>query len=62
MTHPTTPNYWDFHADKPLTCTSTCHDPHGSHYGPMLRVPYGSDGAGTDYLCLICHTEVGIKY
>jgi predicted CXXCH cytochrome family protein len=62
MTHPTTPNYWDFHADEPLTCTSTCHDPHGSPYGYMLQVPYGSDRAGTDYLCEICHTQVGIKY
>jgi len=62
MAHPTTPDHWDFHAGKPLTCTSTCHDPHGSAYTHMLRVPYGTDGKGTDYLCLLCHTEVGIKY
>lgn len=62
MAHPTTPDHWDFHAGKPLTCTSTCHDPHGSAYTHMMRVAYGTDGKGTDYLCLLCHTEVGIKY
>ena len=62
MAHPTTPDHWDFHAGEPLTCTSTCHDPHGSAYTHMLRVAYGSDGKGTDYLCLLCHTQVGIKY
>lgn len=62
MAHPTTPDHWDFRAGKPLTCTSTCHDPHGSAYSYMLRVGYGSDGKGTDYLCLLCHTQVGIEY
>lgn len=62
MAHPTTPDHWDFHAGEPLTCTSTCHDPHGSAYAHMLRVAYGTDGKGTDYLCLLCHTQVGIKY
>ena len=62
MAHPTTPDHWDFHAGEPLTCTSTCHNPHGSAYTHMLRVAYGSDGKGTDYLCLLCHTQVGIKY
>lgn len=60
--HPTTPNYWDFHAGKPLTCTSTCHNPHGSPNSHMLQVAYLSYGKGSDYICLICHTEVGIGY
>ena len=60
--HPTRPEYWDFNADAPLTCTSTCHEPHGSTHPMMLRVPYGEAGTGEDYICLLCHTEVGIEY
>jgi predicted CXXCH cytochrome family protein len=60
--HPTRPEYWDFHAEEPLTCTSTCHDPHGATHPMMLRVPYGEAGTGEDFICLLCHTEVGIEY
>jgi predicted CXXCH cytochrome family protein len=59
--HPTSGS-WDPVANAPLTCTSTCHNPHGSPYYKMLRVAYGSDGMGADYLCLNCHTKVGISY
>ena len=53
---------WDPVANAPLTCTSTCHNPHGSPYFKTLRVAYNSDGMGSDYLCITCHTEVGISY
>jgi predicted CXXCH cytochrome family protein len=60
--HPTSAASWDFVAGKPLSCTSTCHDPHGTPNYRMLRVEYNSNGKGSDYLCLLCHTEVGISY
>jgi predicted CXXCH cytochrome family protein len=60
--HPASPVYWDPVAGRPLTCTSTCHSPHGSSYTRMLRVAYLSDGAGSDYICLLCHTAVGLDY
>jgi predicted CXXCH cytochrome family protein len=60
--HPIGPGTWDFNAGEAMTCTSTCHDPHGATYRRMLRVAYNTDGAGSDYICLICHTRVGIDY
>ncbi len=60
--HPVGPRYYDYLARGPLTCTSTCHDPHGSSYTRMLRVPYNTGGYGTDYICLLCHTKVGLIY
>lgn len=61
--HPVRPNRWDIAAGKPLTCTSTCHDPHGTRLDRMLRVArYPLDAN-----CLICHRAtpgngVGIDY
>jgi predicted CXXCH cytochrome family protein len=60
--HPADGRYYDYLAHGPLTCTSTCHDPHGSSYHRMLRLPYNVDGYGSDYLCLGCHTKVGLVY
>jgi predicted CXXCH cytochrome family protein len=56
--HPYTPNYYDRVKNAPLTCTSTCHDPHGTSYNYMLRnfwFPF-------DGQCLQCHTDVGKTY
>ena len=56
--HPVTPAYYDPVAKTGLTCSSTCHDPHGTQYGYMLQnFPYPLDGQ-----CLQCHTRVGIDY
>ncbi len=60
--HPTRPVYWDWYAEEPLTCSSTCHNPHGGPNHHMLRVPYGQRGFGTDHVCLLCHEGVGIWY
>lgn len=52
--HPVRPVYWDVHSGKPLTCTTTCHDPHGTTNMFMLRhYNYRMDGN-----CLICHGSV----
>lgn len=49
--HPVRPVYYDVNARKALTCTTSCHDPHGSPYYFMLRhYQYPQDGN-----CLICH-------
>ena len=61
-THPASPAYYDYLADTPLTCTSTCHKPHGTSFKHMLNVPYKQSGYGSDYVCLICHGKVGITY
>ncbi len=61
--HPHRPDlYWDVVAKKPMTCTTTCHNPHGSKYQGMVRIPYGADGKGHDNLCLACHPRVGIDF
>lgn len=61
--HPARPaSYHDEVADAGLTCSSTCHDPHGTPYHRMLQVPYGVDGVGTDFLCLLCHYGVGVEF
>jgi predicted CXXCH cytochrome family protein len=52
--HPVRPWHLDVAAGKPLTCTSTCHNPHGTANNFMLRnwiFPY--DGG-----CLQCHGVV----
>lgn len=52
--HPARPAYYDVNAKKPLTCTTSCHDPHGTVNGAMLRhYRQGMDGN-----CLICHKVV----
>jgi predicted CXXCH cytochrome family protein len=56
--HRASPRFLDIHAHKPLTCTSTCHNPHGSQYLHMTR-SYQPD---VDGLCLQCHKGVGEQF
>jgi predicted CXXCH cytochrome family protein len=57
-THWSTPEFYDQHAGKPLSCTSTCHGPHGTQFQYMMvGFPWYLDG-----LCLQCHPGVGIRY
>jgi len=49
--HPVRPVYYDINAGKGLTCSSTCHDPHGTGNNNMLKY-YNSPLDGN---CLICH-------
>lgn len=52
--HPVRPVWYDSHSTKSLTCTTSCHDPHGSVNAFMLRhYTYPWDGN-----CLICHGAV----
>lgn len=61
--HPHRPDlYWDVVAKKPMTCSTTCHNPHGSKYEHMVGIPYGADGYGHDNLCLACHPRVSIDF
>jgi DmsE family decaheme c-type cytochrome len=55
--HPATPEYFDIVAHKGLTCSSTCHDPHGTRYLRMLNYTWPADG-----ICLACHPRVGIDF
>lgn len=49
--HPVGSAYTDVNTGGPLTCVSTCHAPHGSPNGYMLKqFTYPMDGN-----CLICH-------
>ncbi len=58
QSHRASRRFLDIHAAEPLTCTSTCHNPHGSKYVHMTRnYPAGKDG-----LCLQCHLWVGKKF
>ncbi len=57
-THPYTPDYRDIHARKPLTCTSTCHNPHGTGR-PFMVVGFNCP---VDGQCLQCHYNVGITF
>ncbi|MBN2839967.1 MAG: cytochrome c3 family protein [Coriobacteriia bacterium] len=54
--HPVRPAYYDVNAKKALTCTTTCHAPHGTVQGfqHLLR----NYEAGLDGNCLICHAVV----
>jgi predicted CXXCH cytochrome family protein len=49
--HPVRPVYYDVNAKTDLTCTTTCHGPHGTDHNHMLRY-YDSPLDGN---CLICH-------
>ncbi|MHB1016869.1 MAG: cytochrome c3 family protein [Coriobacteriia bacterium] len=49
--HPVRPVFYDVNARTALTCTTTCHDPHGTGHNFMLR-RYDSPKDGN---CLICH-------
>lgn len=48
--HPVGPPWQDWHNGGLLTCSSTCHNPHGTPYRCLLTA-YG------DGLCLKCHKE-----
>lgn len=52
--HPVRPVYYDDHERKALTCTTTCHNPHGTQFTRMLQ-HYNSPLDGN---CLICHAVV----
>ena len=57
-THPATPKFYDVDAKDPLTCTSTCHNPHGTSNLYMMRgMEWYFDGN-----CLPCHQGVGIRF
>jgi len=61
--HPVRPSNFDVNAEKPLTCTTSCHNPHGTEYTRMLRYY----NAGYDGNCLMCHAvtpgnRVGIDF
>lgn len=56
--HPVRPKYYDLHAKRGLTCTSSCHNPHGTEYDFMMKnYDWKQDG-----LCLQCHKTVGVYY
>lgn len=61
--HPVSPIYYDVNRDTALSCTSTCHEPHGTPNNYMLRY-YDSPLDGN---CLLCHAAtpgvtVGVDY
>lgn len=61
--HPVQPNYYDVNNRSPLTCTSSCHNPHGTENQSMLRYFDAKRDGG----CLMCHavtdgSRVGIDY
>lgn len=61
--HPVRPSNYDVKAKKPLTCTTTCHNPHGTSHNYMLQY-YNFPNDGN---CLICHQvtpgkRVGIDF
>jgi predicted CXXCH cytochrome family protein len=56
--HPVRPKYFDVHAKRGLTCTSSCHNPHGTKYDFMIK----SYSWMQDGMCLQCHKTVGVYY
>ncbi len=54
--HPVRPVYYDVHERTSLTCTTTCHDPHGSPMGYRTLMRHYE--SGQDGNCLICHAVV----
>jgi len=61
--HPVRPNNYDVNNESPLTCSSSCHNPHGSDKNHMLRYFDSPNDGG----CLMCHavtkgSRVGIDY
>jgi len=52
--HPVRPVHFDVNNRTPLTCTSSCHDPHGTDYAFMMRYMDGP----YDGNCLICHAVI----
>lgn len=55
--HPVQRAFYDVHSKSALTCTSTCHNPHGTQYPRMLNYPYQRDA-----ICLGCHPKVGVEF
>jgi len=61
--HPVQPNHYDVNNESPLTCSSSCHNPHGTDRNYMLRYFNSPKDGG----CLMCHavtqgSRVGIDY
>jgi predicted CXXCH cytochrome family protein len=56
--HPIRPKYYDLHAKKGLTCTSSCHNPHGTTNDFMIK----NYNWMQDAMCLQCHKTVGVYY
>ena len=52
LSHPVGGNMKDVNTGYLMTCTSTCHDPHGSEYRFILRQDDGKN------LCISCHKEL----
>jgi predicted CXXCH cytochrome family protein len=58
LSHRASNQFLDIHSNKPLSCTSTCHNPHGTQFQHMTRTyPPKWDG-----LCLQCHVGVGKRF
>ncbi len=56
--HPYKSDYYDVHSEKGLSCTSTCHNPHGTEFDDMVNgYSWMQDG-----MCLQCHKTVGVYY
>ena len=56
--HPVRQQFFDVHAKKGLTCSTSCHNPHGSSYEYMLKnFNWWQDG-----MCLQCHTFTGVYF
>ena len=56
--HPVRQEFFDVHAKKGLTCSSSCHNPHGTDYEFMIR----NFNSPQDGQCLQCHKFVGIYF
>lgn len=58
--HPFRPNFYDVSAKSGMTCTSSCHDPHGTLHSDWM-VKYKSYYAAwrMDGFCRQCHAGVG---
>lgn len=57
--HPATQRFYDVNAQRPLNCTSSCHDPHGTGFVSMTKLHVGW---GVDGLCTECHPDVGKQF
>ena len=56
--HPIGTRFFDLHARRGLTCSSSCHNPHGSEYQYMLK----NFNPTQDAECLQCHKYTGVYY
>jgi predicted CXXCH cytochrome family protein len=57
-THPVRPTNYDLRAHRGLTCTSSCHNPHGTENEFMVK----DYDRWQDGMCLQCHKTVGVYY